>query len=414
MRLYTYKILLTIFCGLTIISGTAQNIVPNNGFENYSSLPSGYGEWYKINGWSDLNGYIGFVWPYASPDFLHSSGAAGVDIPINIFANVNAFAGNAILGFTAWHGTTPAFREYAAIQFSTPMVVGVTYDVSMWITNGYSTWYCGAGCNHVGMGFSLSLPYQMDHEPIGGVPQCEYPGEIWNTAWQFISFTYTADQAYNYITIGNYYDDLSTSHTTHAVTMANAAYYFIDEVVVMPAGALPVTLDDFYAKENDWDINLFWDTKSEINNDYFIIEKSANGFLFNQIGMQDAAGYSTELLNYEFTDENPYSGINYYRLGSVDFNGEINYSDVIEIEMMQPADLFTLSPNPCDNVINIQLFDQSAPFTLTIYDIQGRALYYTQTTDGVAEIDVKDFAPGIYFVQVNFGNTTAVKKVMII
>jgi hypothetical protein len=60
------------------------------------------------------------------------------------------------------------------------------------------------------------------------------------------------------------------------------------------------------------------------------------------------------------------------------------------------------------------LFDQAVPFTLTIYDIQGRALYFTQATVGVAEIDVKDFAPGIYFVQVNFGNTTTVKKVMII
>lgn len=413
MRLFVTKLFPAVLILIFFHSASAQNIVPNNGFENYSSLPNGYGQWYKLTGWSNLNGYIGFVWPYASPDFLHSSGGAGVDIPFNTFATVNAFAGNAILGFTVWHGTTPAFREYAAIQFSTPMIAGETYDVSMWITNGSAAWYCGAGCNHIGMGFSMSLPYQMDHEPIGGIPQCEYAGEIWNTGWQFISFTYTADQAYNYLTIGNFYDDLSTSHTTHAAfAMSNAAYYFIDEVVVMPAAALAVSLENFYAQEKGNDVNLYWNTKSEINNDYFVIERSNDGHLFEQIGMQDAAGYSTELKSYAFSDKNPVNGVNYYRLASVDFNGEITYSDIVEITLQDLHDQISIGPNPCGAFMEVQL-NSEEDFTISIFNVQGATLYYAEDLQGSVEINTGQFVPGIYFVQVNYRDTSFVRKIII-
>lgn len=69
---------------------TAQNIIPNFSFENYSALPDDYGQWYKCNDWDNVNGFGAFLWPYASPDYLHTSGGVGVDLPVSTFGTFSS------------------------------------------------------------------------------------------------------------------------------------------------------------------------------------------------------------------------------------------------------------------------------------------------------------------------------------
>jgi hypothetical protein len=77
---------------------------------------------------------------------------------------------------------------------------------------------------------------------------------------------------------------------------------------------------------------LSWTTESEHNNDYFNIEKTLDGNIFENIGYIKGAGNSTQSTTYSFTDYNSNGDINYYRLKQTDYDGKFIYSDLISID----------------------------------------------------------------------------------
>lgn len=82
-------------------------------------------------------------------------------------------------------------------------------------------------------------------------------------------------------------------------------------------------------QENE--VVLKWATKSERNNDYFSIERSEDGKIFETIKQINGAGNSNKKLYYDFTDYYPARGTNYYRLKQTDYDGKFEYSKVIII-----------------------------------------------------------------------------------
>ncbi len=220
----------------------AQNIVPNSGFENYSDLPAGYGEWFKCEDWSNVNGYPAFMYPYASPDYLHNSGTGGTDLPACTFATLDPHEGDAIMGFITFLDYEANFREYLSAAFTSPMIAGNTYQISFWLSNGNSP-MDGFGSDHIGMRFSTGPLTQIDHEPIGGIPQIEIPGIVFDNDWVYYEYTYIADDNYDHLTIGNFYNDASTSTGDFYAPGIGGAYYFIDEVSVIANDLFAVTID---------------------------------------------------------------------------------------------------------------------------------------------------------------------------
>jgi hypothetical protein len=92
---------------------------------------------------------------------------------------------------------------------------------------------------------------------------------------------------------------------------------------------LPVSLIAYTAKQNSKNVNIDWSTATEINCDYFTVERSTNNKDYKTIGMVNGAGNSTSLLNYSTIDENPFKGISYYRLRQTDYDGkEVVYPPV--------------------------------------------------------------------------------------
>ncbi|MFI5171620.1 MAG: gliding motility-associated C-terminal domain-containing protein [Chitinophagales bacterium] len=226
------KLICIFYAFFSLPNVSAQNLVPNYSFEDYSSLPTGYGDWWKCENWDNVNGFVGWMWPYASPDYLHDDGGFGVDLPSTSFGTLTAHEGDAVMG---WASSVAEFREYISAQFISPMIIGATYNVSFYITNGEDDWLAYCGIDRVGLTFSTGALTQLDHEPIGGIPQYEIPGVFWTDSWELISFTFVADAAYDRITIGNFYDDAATDYVDFVGGGSDVAYYFIDEVVVMPA-----------------------------------------------------------------------------------------------------------------------------------------------------------------------------------
>jgi hypothetical protein len=77
---------------------------------------------------------------------------------------------------------------------------------------------------------------------------------------------------------------------------------------------------------------LKWITATEINNDYFTLEKSSNGLNWDIVTKLKGAGNSTSSLSYEYKDYDVSTQINYYRLKQTDYNGVYKYHNIITID----------------------------------------------------------------------------------
>ncbi len=142
---------------------------------------------------------------------------------------------------------------------------------------------------------------------------------------------------------------------------------------------LPIQLLAFRAEVVEGEgVSLFWQTGSEEGNDYFILERSVDGRIFEEIGQIKGAGYSVDIVNYTFMDTYPLQGQNFYRLKQVDFNGAFEYSKTIAIQYSQGLALrWIIFPNPAANgkaEIHIQGLDQEEWVEVQLYSGQGLQL----------------------------------------
>lgn len=227
------KILVSIFAFLISINCSAQNLAGNPGFEQFTAYPTGAAQWNLATGWSNCSGN-------GSPDYAHMLGSGLASLPNNYFATVSPHSGDAIMGFILWH-TSYLFREYLSTPLSSPLTIGQTYNVSFYLTNGvHNGNYGGFAVDQVGAVFSTSQLTQNASDNISVTPHFVYPGTFQNSAWQLVSFQFIADSAYQFITFGNFADDLVTDTSYYATSGFPAAYYFIDDVSVELANLTPV------------------------------------------------------------------------------------------------------------------------------------------------------------------------------
>ncbi|MGI8893028.1 MAG: T9SS type A sorting domain-containing protein [Bacteroidia bacterium] len=224
---FTFLILSPILC-------FSQNLVPNGDFERFTSLPNAPGQVFKCSGWSNLNDNSATI--NGSPDFLHDQGTGNVNLPFAGMATVYPYSGSGITGLITRHASN--FREYISAKLNSPMVPGTTYLVSFWITNGQSNHYYGYSSDRIGIRFSVDSLMQIGGDPILATPQIEIAGEVWSTSWINYTFPYTADSAYEHITIGNFYDESLTSFTQQVSSNISNAYYFFDKIEVSTATGL--------------------------------------------------------------------------------------------------------------------------------------------------------------------------------
>ncbi|MBK6732396.1 MAG: hypothetical protein IPG60_16055 [Bacteroidetes bacterium] len=139
---------------------------------------------------------------------------------------------------------------------------------------------------------------------------------------------------------------------------------------------LPIVLVNFDGSNVGNANVLNWTTATELNNDYFTIERSLDGKSYEEIGTVEGAGQSSALLNYEYTDAQPYLGTNYYRLKQTDYNGAFDYSNVISIKVNGNFEMGYPYPNPVVNNVSMNILSANSGITyLRIFDMTGREMY---------------------------------------
>lgn len=144
-------------------------------------------------------------------------------------------------------------------------------------------------------------------------------------------------------------------------------------------GTLPVQLVYFKTKVENGKVIAEWATASETNNDYFTLERSADGQTFEEVSRVAGAGNSNQTLTYSYTDDYPVNGPSYYRLKQTDYDGkfEIFKLAAVEVKAVQELQANTLSvnkvgPNPFDYNFFVD-FELSAdgPVEVRLMNMQG-------------------------------------------
>jgi hypothetical protein len=183
-----------------------------------------------------------------------------------------------------------------------------------------------------------------------------------------------------------------------------------------PFSPLPITLIAFNAQQKNNSVIVTWATSSEVNNDYFTLEQSKDGENFKAIKIVKGAGFSNEVLNYNFLHDKPFTGINYYRLKQTDFDGTFTYSDIIAVNVKSIENKLSVYPNPVSNKqFTVSGLLQEEEYTISLCDLNGRIIKSIQTDNG-HEINFQietELSNGIYFVIVQSPVSTEIIKLSI-
>lgn len=232
----------------------AQNLVPNPGFENYNTCPSG------ISGIAYSPGYTSFptvkdwVNPVntSSPDYLNTcaTAATGVSLPANSFGYQLPHNGSGIAGLNVWQGSytngilTTDYREYIQTKLLQPLQAGQRYCISFYISpsinisgnfNFVALDEIGANLsttqNTVSSGYTMSLPYHLV-SPAG-----QFLTDTLN--WKQLSGVYIATGGEQWLTLGCFTHNGSIPNKVQAYPLpantnlsSERAYMFIDDVSV--------------------------------------------------------------------------------------------------------------------------------------------------------------------------------------
>ena len=145
---------------------------------------------------------------------------------------------------------------------------------------------------------------------------------------------------------------------------------------------LPVELVAFKAEKVADKVKLTWQTASEKNNKLFLIQRSANAKIWQNIASRAGQGTITTATNYEYMDSPDFSGPIYYRLQQEDLDGSLRYSEVQMVIFENSASTsLKLYPNPASEFITLQLETKAAETAeIKILNLAGQAVYWSCKT----------------------------------
>src|SRR5258706_3416648 len=172
---------------------------------------------------------------------------------------------------------------------------------------------------------------------------------------------------------------------------------------------LPISLLYFNAEPNGNKVDVSWATASEINNDFFTVEKSADATDFTPIAEVDGAGNSLSTFDYFYPDYNPVHGVSYYRLKQTDFDGQFSYSPVVTVIYSGEYSFNIISAfTGVNSSLNLLFTDDTyEKCSVELYDVPGRIIYKEDITAvrgmNKKEIQIPELNQGIYFVTLSNG-----------
>jgi len=205
----------------------------------------------------------------------------------------------------------------------------------------------------------------------------------------------------------------TTGNTTAGTVITNAPVSSFSPFTLASTNTnnpLPIELLNFEVSIKNQQVDLKWSTSTEINNDYFTVERSVNGIDWEAILTANGAGNSDQIINYSDVDDKPISGLSYYRLKQTDYNGQFDYSNVVSVKydatVSKDSGAIKIFPSALSSGNNVKIAFNNIyeeEMLLELRDITGRQFYskaLTNITDGkLIDIPVDSSLPsGVYLI----------------
>ncbi len=173
--------------------------------------------------------------------------------------------------------------------------------------------------------------------------------------------------------------------------------------------ALPIKLQSFEVIKQNNKAVIIWVTSTEQNSNYFEIQKSTDGINFSSVGNVHAAGNSSTLINYSFSDPTILKGVFYYRLKQVDKDGKYEYSVIKKISFNELASI-NIYPNPAKNFVVITFPETNTEKSIIgLYNVEGKLIKTFIKKELLSAINtqvlnIADVANGTYILTVKLKN----------
>ncbi len=370
----------------------AQNLVPNPSFETYTTCPNNYGQINKAVGWN-------YVQAAQSAEYYNSCATGTqISVPRNFFNSNYQLprTGNAYAGLQTLR-PYDNLRGNICTQLSTPLIVNNYYLAKFYAVSvqGYKI-----VSNNLALNFSNTLSYTVAPNTTLNLPMhiYKYGNPVLNDTlnWTEIIGIYKANGTEQFIIIGNFRDSLNTKVDTIDINgFAWATYYMIDDVSVEPI------------------CTPFWsyrDTTVAIG-DSVLIGPAITGL---NINWYDATG--TFITNAPGIYVKPNSPTFY--AATEDFCGStITYTinvgvNSVGLVTLSGVEAPSILPNPTNNLLTIS--SQNDFNKIELLSITGQILLSESVRAKSHQLQLQNFAEGIYFVKVFYGNGLNITKKLIL
>jgi hypothetical protein len=194
------------------------------------------------------------------------------------------------------------------------------------------------------------------------------------------------------------------------------SFYVLNQTPCASLTVLPIELLNFTAEKNKSIVDIKWSTTSELNNNYFTVEKAKDGINFEFVAKVTGAGNSNTLKKYVTQDEKPYQGVSYYRLKQTDFDGKFKYSKIAVVDFLNADDGLKIYPNPTNDIVTIDFLEQLSPQStlVSLTNVYGQQLSLNQIiSKNQVKMDLSKLPSGIYFIGITLGEKTIERKIVL-
>jgi hypothetical protein len=184
---------------------------------------------------------------------------------------------------------------------------------------------------------------------------------------------------------------------------------------------LPIKLLSFTAECKNGKAYLQWSTASELNNDFFTLEKTKDGLHFDFVAKIKGAGNSNTIKQYAYIDNLNNTEKVYYRLSQTDYDGTTEYFDLISLNCNTssdiPLDIVSVYNAQAGNSLGVFSIPNTGSYLISIIDVSGRLIYNNthNFVEGINQVSFQLNKPssGIYFIRLQSENEQIGKKFFI-
>jgi extracellular elastinolytic metalloproteinase len=306
-----------------------------------------------------------------------------------------AAAGKNISLFSFWHRYNTEYKyDGGIVEYSldgtnwfdaAPFIIKNPYNVQM-----------------IGHSFAHQKTFSGDN---GGFQQTVIDLSSFGTTPLRLRFNFNSDEGYG--VDGWYIDDIlrvnSCGGKLKSGFFQNSSFnpeaVSVTTIQVLPQSTLPLSLLSFEAATAGPSDILTWKTAAEVNVKEFEVQFSTDGREWTTLSAVAARNQAEN--EYTYTNLQPVTGANYYRLKMKDIDGQFTYSPVRILRRRSEAELFSLVPNPAEQTAHFYFSRDLDVSALTIYDGTGRAVKQLRLIRGSQQqaVDISRLSPGVYIAE---------------